>query len=207
MGVNDVHPGQGGTGAGDQNEVDGDKVFSDDPQSGHRRERILCGGHSTLDRVFDRDHRRDRTTVCHVGERLTDIVDRAPRLADSLWHLAEGRFGAGTAKKVTSTEGIPCPRVRRSSLTPLIRATSLPRESLGARGMILPADLVHARESPTQTARALFGESSASRLRCLSSRRSSSPCRLRCRNRSRGWGTFVPPRKGLWWVRSPTGLR
>ncbi len=87
---------QARAGPGDEHEVDRHEVLAHDPDAGHRGQGVLRGRDAAVDRVLDRDHRRVRTALDHVGQRFADVVDRAPLLPAGLGHLRERRLGEGS---------------------------------------------------------------------------------------------------------------
>ena len=87
------HVGELCSGAGDEDEVDGDEVLADDPQTGDSGEGILRCRDAAVDRVLDRDHRGVRPAFDDVGERFTHVVHRNPLVPARLGDLRESRFG------------------------------------------------------------------------------------------------------------------
>ena len=77
----------------DQHELDRHEVLPHDAEARHRREGVLCGRHTAVDGVLDRDHRGVGAALDDVGERLADIADRPPVMAPRLGHLGERRLG------------------------------------------------------------------------------------------------------------------
>jgi hypothetical protein len=71
-------------------EVHGNKVFAQNLKSSGLCERILCSTDTTLDGIFDGNHRRHCSTVNNRRQCLTDIAHGEPVGTSGLGNLSQG---------------------------------------------------------------------------------------------------------------------
>ena len=127
---------QARAGAGDEHEVDGHEVLAHDPDARHRGEGILRGRDAAVDRVLDRDHRGVRAPLDDVGQRLADVVHRAPLLPAGFGDLRERRLGEGSGG---TEEAVGAARGFLGLESHALKPSRAPRRALGAECVTAPA--------------------------------------------------------------------